>query len=86
MPGRGEIATLPSTTFAPSKMSFEMSRAPSRSAQSTMGERCDAAEMPHEVSVMQPSITFMPSARASCSIFCASRMPVDFISLMLMPL
>ena len=35
---------------------------------------------------MQPSITFMPSARASTSILCASRIPVDFISLMLMPL
>ena len=79
------MTTLPSTTFAPSNTSFEMSRAPSRSAQSTIGDRCDAAEIPHEVSVMQPSMTFMPRPRASCSIFCASRMPVDFISLMLMP-
>ncbi len=62
-----------------------MSSAPSRSAQSTIGDRCAAAEIAHDVSVMQPIMTFIPSARASSSILCASRMPADFISLMLMP-
>ncbi len=34
---------------------------------------------------MHPSMTFMPSDRASTIILCASRIPVHFISLMLMP-
>ena len=39
----------------------------------------------HDVSVMQPSMTLSPSARAVTIIACASRIPVHFISLTLMP-
>ena len=49
------------------------------------GESWAAAEMPHEVSpLMQPNMIFMSSARASSTILWASRIPVHFISLMLM--
>jgi hypothetical protein len=68
MPGRSINVTFPSIIFVPSKTSFLMSNAPSRSAQSTIGERCEAADIAHEVSVIQPIITFIPSERASVSI------------------
>ena len=41
--------------------------------------------MPSPDSIMQPSITPSPSARAACAIRTASRMPPDFASLMLIP-
>jgi len=85
MPGRSGKVIFPLTTSMPRKRSLAMSRLPSRSAKSTAGESWAAAEQAHDVSVMQPTITFMSSARARLSIFHASRMPVHFISLMLMP-
>ena len=44
-----------------------------------------AAVIAQLVSVMQPRITFRPRARARMIILCASRRPVHFMSLMLMP-
>lgn len=64
MPGRSGRVILPFSTIIPVKRSLEISRFPSRSAKSTAGDNCAAAETAHEVSVMQPTMTRMPSARA----------------------
>jgi hypothetical protein len=48
-------------------------------------KNCAAAETAHEVSVIQPTITFIPNARANVTIFQASRIPVHFISLIFIP-
>jgi hypothetical protein len=85
MPDRSVNVTFPLMIFVPSKTSFLISNAPSRSAQSTIGERWDAADIAHDVSVIQPIITFIPNERARVSIFCASRIPVHFINLILIP-
>jgi len=53
---------------------------------SPKGDATVAAEMAHELSVMQPIITRILSERVRLTIFQASRSPVHFISLMLMPL
>ena len=47
--------------------------------------RQQPAAMPRPDSIMQPSITPRPSARAACAIRIASRIPPDFASLMLIP-
>jgi hypothetical protein len=44
-----------------------------------------AAEQAQDVSVIQPTITFIPKARANVTIFQPSRIPVHFINLILMP-
>ena len=85
IPGKSFKVIFPFTTSTPLKRSLEMSRLPSRSAKSTAGENCEAADIAHEVSVMQPTITRIPKACASVTIFHASRIPVHFISLMLIP-
>ena len=62
-PGRSGSVIWPSTIFMPSKRSFEISRLPSRSAQSIIGESCAAAETAQEVSVMQPIIVYKNEGR-----------------------
>ena len=57
-----------------------MSRFASSSAQSIMGDKCTAAEIEQEVSVMKPIISFMSGAQARVNILCASRMPVHIIN------
>ncbi len=58
---------------------------PSRSAQSTSGERCAAAVVRICDSTMQPSMILKPSARAVWIIASAARMPPHLTSLTLMP-
>jgi len=77
--------SLPWSTPTPVKGSFEIRRLPSRSAQSTIGLRCAAAEIATELSIIQPSMIFIPIARATWIMRIASWMPPDFMSLMLMP-
>ena len=43
------------------------------------------AAIPSPDSIMQPTMTPRPSARAACAIRIASRIPPDFASLMLIP-
>lgn len=64
MPGRSGRTMWPSMTSMPRKRSLVINRLPSRSQKSTAGASWAAAETAQEVSVMQPTITFMPSARA----------------------
>ena len=49
------------------------------------GATAQPAAMPRPDSIMQPSITPRPSARAAWAIRIAFRMPPDFASLMLIP-
>ena len=60
---------------APRTGSSEMSRWPSRSTKSQSDANCAAGAMPSELSIMQPSMTTRPSARAACIMRTASRMP-----------
>ena len=85
IPGKSFKVIFPFTTSTPLNRSLEISKLPSRSAKSTNGENCEAAEIAHEVSVIQPTITRIPSACANVTIFHASRIPVHFISLILIP-
>ena len=85
IPGKSFKVIFPFTTSTPLKRSLEMSRLPSKSAKSTNGENCDAADIAQEVSVIHPTITRIPSAWAKVTIFHASRIPVHYISLMLIP-
>jgi hypothetical protein len=52
---------------------------------STSGERCAAAVIATDDSIMQPSMIFIPWARATAIMRRASAMPPHFMSLMLMP-
>ena len=51
IPGKSFKVIFPFTTSTPLKRSLEISKLPSRSAKSTNGENCEAAEIAHEVSV-----------------------------------
>src|SRR5918994_1240491 len=72
--------------MGPSKGSSARSIAPSRSTKSTRSEIWAAAEMPSEVSTMQPSMTSMPWARAVWIICSARRIPPHLASLTFTPL
>lgn len=85
IPGKSLATIFPFNNCEPSKQSLVISSAPSRSTKSIPAQRCEAAEMAQEVSVMHPIITFIPMASATWRILQASRMPVHFISLMLIP-
>ena len=85
IPGKSFRVIFPRTTSTPLKRSLEISRLPSRSAKSTSGENCEAADIAQEVSVIHPTITRIPSACANVTIFHASRIPVHFINLILIP-
>ena len=69
----------------PGAGSCASSRLPSRSTWSQSGATTQPAAIPRPDSIMHPSITPSPSARAACAIRIASRIPPDFASLMLMP-
>ena len=85
IPGKSLSVILPFNTSTPLKRSLEISKLPSKSAKSTAGENCAAADMAQDVSVIHPTITFISSARAKVTIFHASRIPVHFISFILIP-
>ncbi len=85
IPGLLFSVIFPFIIFTPENGSLLISRFPSKSAQSASGESCAAADIAHEVSVMQPIITFILFALARLIILWASRIPVHFISLMLIP-
>ena len=62
IPGKSFRVIFPFTTSTPLKRSLEISKLPSKSAKSTNGENCEAAETAHEVSVIPPAIARIPSA------------------------
>ena len=64
IPGLSGRCIFPSITSTPLNRSLLISRLPSRSARSTAGESCAAAETAQEVSVIQPSIVCIPMALA----------------------
>src|ERR1043166_2432114 len=74
----------PCSIVAPWNGSSTVSAAPSRSAASTSGVKCAAAVMPSDVSIMHPTITSMPCARAVAIMRSASRSEPHLASLMLM--
>ena len=70
IPGKSFRVIFPFTTSTPLNRSLEISKLPSRSAKSTNGENCEAAEIAHEVSVIQPTITRIPSCLLYTSSLC----------------
>src|SRR6266480_4639843 len=84
-PGSVGSRIWPRSMVAPVNGSSTVSAAPSRSAASTSGVKCAAAVMPSEVSIMQPTMTSMPWARAVAIMRSASRSDPHLASLMLIP-
>src|SRR5438105_128627 len=84
-PGVSDGSCTPSRNSTPGHGSSAISRLPSRSTWSQRLAMCAPAAMPSPDSIMQPSITPRPSARAACVMRTASRIPPDLASLMLIP-
>src|SRR5216683_5505995 len=82
-PGSVGSRIWPCSMVAPVNGSSTVSAAPSKSAASTSGVKWAAAVMPSEVSIMQPTMTRMPWARAVAIMRSASRSDPHLASLML---